>query len=96
MSHENVAPDSHDPVAYKTRVGLVMFLCYLAFYVACVAINVGAPLLMEREVCLGMNFATVYGFALIVGALLLALVYDLLCRARERATNNGTTAEKGE
>ena len=39
---------------------------------------------MERDVFRGMNLATVYGFALIVVALLQALVYDAFCRRRER------------
>jgi len=47
---------------------------------------------MERVVWRGMNLATVYGFALIVIALLQALVYDLLCRSREK-TMEGTQQE---
>ncbi len=69
-----------------------MFLGYLVFYALFVAINVGSPLLMERIVWKGMNFATVYGFGLIVFALVQAVVYDAFCRSRERALE-GTPKE---
>jgi hypothetical protein len=62
-----------------------MFACYSLFYAVFVAINLKWPLLMERPVLAGMNLATVYGFALIFVALAQALVYDALCRRRERA-----------
>lgn len=64
-----------------------MFLIYAAFYAGFVAINLTAPLVMERIVLFGWNVATVYGFALIVGAFVLALVYDRLCRKQEAAMN---------
>ena len=38
---------------------------------------------MEVTVLAGMNLATVFGFALIVVALIQALIYDRLCRNRE-------------
>jgi hypothetical protein len=39
---------------------------------------------MEVSVVWGINLAVVYGFGLIIAALALALVYDALCRSRER------------
>lgn len=86
MLHEPAAPVGKDPaVAYKTRLGVWMFLLYCLFYAGFVAINLSSPLLMEKEIVLGLNLATVYGLALIVVALLQALLYDALCRAREHA-----------
>lgn len=96
MLHAPAAPVGRDPAAaYKSRLGIWMFLFYLVVYVVFVAINVGNPLLMERTVWLGMNLATVYGFGLIVLALAQALVYDLFCRARERALE-GDTKERAK
>jgi len=93
MHHAPAAPVGKDPAAsYKSRLGIRMFLCYLAVYVVFVAINVANPLLMERIVWKGMNLATVYGFALIVVALIQALVYDFLCRSREKSLE-GTQQE---
>lgn len=92
MLHAPAAPVGKDPAAaYKSRLGIRMFLCYLLFYVIFVAINVGRPLLMERTVCFGLNLATVYGVALIVIALLQALVYDAFCRSRERSMGDSKT-----
>ena len=93
MLHAPAAPVGKDPAAaYKSRLGIWMFISYLIFYGVFVAINVGYPLLMERVVWRGMNLATVYGFALIVFALLQALAYDFLCRSCEKALD-GTQAE---
>lgn len=84
MLHEPAVQSGKDPAAaFKTRLGVWMFVAYAAFYAAFVAINLYDPLLMEKTVMLGLNLATVYGFALIVVALIQALVYDVLCRRRE-------------
>ncbi len=89
MLHEPAAPVGKDPAAsYKSRLGIWMFLCYLIFYVVFVAINVVNPLLMERTVWQGLNLATVYGFGLIIFALIQAVIYDALCRSREHALEN--------
>lgn len=94
MLHEPAAPVGKDPAAsYKSRLGIWMFLCYLIFYVVFVAINVFNPLLMERTVWQGLNLATVYGFGLIIFALVQAMIYDALCRAREHALES--TSKEG-
>jgi hypothetical protein len=86
MLHEPAAQTGKDPAAsFKMRLGVWMFGCYSLFYAAFVAINLLSPLLMEKTVLLGMNLATVYGFALIIVALVQALIYDGICRSREHA-----------
>ncbi len=86
MSHEPSAVVAEDAAAgYKTRLGVWMFICYTLFYAGFVALNLASPRAMESKVLAGLNLATVYGFALIVVALILALIYDGLCRAREEA-----------
>jgi hypothetical protein len=60
-----------------------MFVCYSLFYASFVALNLAVPTSMEKTVLAGMNLATVFGFTLIVVALLQALVYDSLCRGQE-------------
>ena len=85
MLHEPASPVGNDPAAaYKMRLGAWMVLLYSAFYASFVAINLMSPLLMEKTIFGGMNLAVVYGFALIIVALLQALVYDAMCRNRER------------
>jgi uncharacterized membrane protein (DUF485 family) len=95
MLHEPAAPVGKDEaVSYKTRLGVWMLVFYSVFYVGFVAVNLIDPLLMEARICLGLNLATVYGFALIVVALIQALFYDAACRKRENALRSGPGAEK--
>jgi uncharacterized membrane protein (DUF485 family) len=94
MLHKPAAPTGKDlAAAYKMRLGIWMFLPYALFYAGFVAINLINPLLMEIPL-LGMNLATVYGFALIIIALVEALVYDALCRRQERILNAAEAARK--
>ena len=96
MLHEPAAPSGKDPAApYKARLGVWMFLFYCVFYGGFVAINLTKPLWMEAEIVAGMNLATVYGFALIVGALIQALIYNALCNAREHAMRDSSDVEGG-
>ena len=60
-----------------------MFVFYSLFYASFVAINLLSPLTMATIVFAGLNLATVYGFALIIVALIEALIYDALCRQKE-------------
>ena len=84
MLHEPATPAGKDPAGpYKVRLGIRMFIFYALFYVSFVAINLLSPLAMATIVVAGLNLATVYGFALIVVALIEALVYDWLCRKKE-------------
>lgn len=92
MLHKPATPVGKDPAApYKMKLGIWMFVFYLLFYGGFVAVNLLAPLAMEQTILLGMNLATVYGFALIVVALIQALIYDAMCRSKEREL-----AEMGE
>lgn len=96
MLHEAVQEQGVDhAVSYKTRLGVYMFLPYALFYAGFVAINMFKAEIMEREVFLGLNLAVVYGFALIIGALILALVYNQMCAVREKAVNVRATEGAG-
>ena len=84
MLHEPATPAGKDPAGpYKIRLGIRMFVLYALFYASFVAINLLSPLTMASIVVAGLNLATVYGFALIIVALVEALVYDWLCRKKE-------------
>lgn len=85
MLHEPAARQGPDPASdYKARLGVFMFLIYCVIYAGFVAVNLLAPAAMEATVLLGMNLAVVYGMGLIVLALVLALIYNGFCQARER------------
>lgn len=84
MLHEPAAQSGPDASAdYKANIGVWMFLLYAAVYAAFVAINLLRPLWMEKSVIFGLNLAVVYGFGLIVFALVLALIYNHMCGLHE-------------
>lgn len=88
MLHEPATPSGKDAAApYKARLGVWMFVLYCIFYASFVALNLYDPLIMEITVFAGLNLATVFGFGLIIVALILALIYDVLCRGKEEALN---------
>jgi len=64
----------------NARIGLILFVVYLAFYGGFVLLAAFSPATMARTPWAGVNLAIWYGFALIAAALLLALVYGYLCR----------------
>lgn len=82
--HGPATPVGKDPAGpYKMRLGIRMFIFYSLFYASFVAINLLNPLAMGVIIILGLNLATVYGFALILVALIEALFYDGLCSKKE-------------
>ena len=84
MLHDPAKPSGKDPARpYKMRLGIWMFFFYALFYAGFVAINLISPPTMGKIIFLGLNLATVYGFALIIVALIEALIYDFLCRRKE-------------
>ena len=84
MLHEPATPAGKDPAGpYKARLGIWMFVLYSVFYASFVAINLLDPRAMDASVFAGLNLATVYGFALIIVALIEALIYDWFCRRKE-------------
>jgi uncharacterized membrane protein (DUF485 family) len=75
--------ESAAEMARNARLGLVLFGVYLVFYVAFVVVAAFAAEWMQRNVA-GVNVAILFGFGLIVGAFVLALVYLWLCRSGAR------------
>lgn len=71
------------PRRFNSRLGLTLFALYLAFYLGFVLISAFAADWMEVTVLGGLNLAIVYGFGLILLALLLALIYGWGCRSEE-------------
>jgi len=84
MLHHYAGPSGPDPAfAYKKRLGARLFLVYAAVYAGFVLINLISPRAMALVVFAGLDLAVVYGFGLILFALLLALLYSALCSRRE-------------
>jgi len=70
---------------YNARVGLVLFALYLVLYGGFIYLSAFKREVMSRPSVGGMNFAIVYGFALIIAAFVLAAVYMFLCRPEPEA-----------
>jgi len=69
---------------------MTLFCVYLVIYSGFVLINAIAPELMEWKPVAGLNLAIVYGFALIIIAFVLSLLYGALASRRDnRATSSG-------
>lgn len=65
----------------NARLGLWLFAVYLVLYLGFVFLSAFAAQTMERPVIAGLNLAIVYGFGLIIAALVMALIYGMLCKA---------------
>ena len=82
QSHDDESPQT---IARNVRVGLWLFAIYLVFYVVFMLVAAFSPESMAARPLAGVNLAIWYGFALLLGALVMALVYSWLCRARDAA-----------
>jgi uncharacterized membrane protein (DUF485 family) len=79
-----------DPVisARNARYGMILFLFYLAIYSGFVGLNAVSPSFMDWTPAWGLNLAVIYGFSLIVIAMILALIYCFLCRGKPKPLEN--------
>ncbi|MFM8892336.1 MAG: DUF485 domain-containing protein [Planctomycetia bacterium] len=68
----------------SSRVGLVLFWVYVSLYAGFIGLVLFRPDLLGARPLAGVNLAIVYGFGLIAGAFLLAVVYMVACRVVER------------
>ncbi len=89
MLHEPAAQEQGEDLAteYKTRLGIRLFIVYALVFAGFVAINTFAPAIMGSIILFGLNLAIIYGFFLIILAIVLGLVYNSLCTAKEKELN---------
>lgn len=67
----------------SSRLGLSLFAIYLAMYGGFVLLNTFSPDAMEFLPWAGINVAVLYGFTLIIGAVVLAFIYGIFSRDAE-------------
>ena len=86
MQHKPVPQTGTDAASgVKTRVGLILFAIYGLIYAGFVLINTFAPQAMGQIVLASLNLAVVYGFGLIILAIVMGLIYNVICsRAEDR------------
>lgn len=80
----------------NARLGLRLFAIYLALYAGFVGINTFSTETMERKPFAGINLAIWYGFALIVAAIVLALIYGFLCDPTEVFSETTSKSESSD
>jgi uncharacterized membrane protein (DUF485 family) len=68
---------------FKTKLGLIMFAIYTPIYFAFVVICVVSPKLMAVDVG-SLNVAIVYGFGIIILAVIQAVIYNYICSKKEK------------
>jgi len=74
-------------VQRKASLGIKLFFVYCFVYAGFVAINTLSPKMMGMQVVAGLNLAVVYGFGLIILAIVMGLVYNALCTRAEDEMN---------
>ncbi len=98
MSHgKSVEWKDDSASAGKTKLGVIMVLIYTVIYGGFIFINVAMPKVMKIDIG-GIDFAIVYGFGLIILALVQAFIYNHICsRAEEKAEKeHDALAAKGD
>ena len=73
----------------KAKLGLKFFFVYLFLYAFFVFLCVYKPELIGQRVFLGLNLAVVYGFFLIILAVIFGFIYNFLCTRLENKFNEG-------
>jgi uncharacterized membrane protein (DUF485 family) len=72
---------------FKTKTGIKLFLIYCLIYTGFVLINTIQPQFMEIKVAFGLNLACIYGFGLIILAIVMGLIYNAACSKAEERMN---------
>ncbi|MFP4024391.1 MAG: DUF485 domain-containing protein [Thiohalospira sp.] len=72
----------------KARLGVILFIVYSIVYAGFVTIGVANHDLMGKTVFAGQNLAVVYGFGLIILAIIMGLIYNAICTGYENKMNN--------
>jgi uncharacterized membrane protein (DUF485 family) len=86
MNHGSNTDWGEDTTAQsKARLGIFFFIFYALVYIGFVAIAVVNVNIMDMKIVFGLNLAIVYGFGLIIFALIMALIYNYICAKKEAA-----------
>jgi uncharacterized membrane protein (DUF485 family) len=73
--------------AYKSRLGVKMIIVYGIVYFGFILINTLQPKLMSIKILFGVNLAVIYGFGLILLAIVLGIIYNAKCTKKENELN---------
>ncbi|MEA2013191.1 MAG: DUF485 domain-containing protein [Verrucomicrobiota bacterium] len=85
-----VVLDEDKSIDLKEKLGIKLFFAYLIVYCGFIAINMLKPKLMETKIFLDLNLAVIYGFGLIILAIVMGLIYNKICTGYEDKMNQET------
>lgn len=88
MLHGPAVPVEKDnAAAKKSKLGVILFLVYTVIYTGFVVIGLTKPELLGVEIIGGQNLAIIYGFGLIVLAIVMGFIYNYFCTQFENKMN---------
>ncbi len=88
MLHESKPIFETDSAAsWKAKLGLKLFIVYALIYAGFVFIGLMKPELMGLELIGGQNLAIIYGFGLIILAIVMGFIYNYFCTRMENKMN---------
>ena len=88
MLHEPASKIGNDKAAEKkASLGVKMFIVYTLVYSGFVIIGLTKPELMGLELIGGQNIAIIYGFGLIILAIVMGFIYNYFCTKMENKMN---------
>ncbi len=79
--------DKDHAAARKSRLGVILFFIYVIVYAVFVVIGLVDPELMGLHVLGNQNLAIVYGFGLILLAIIMGFIYNAICTKMENEVN---------
>ncbi len=80
--------------AKKSRLGIILFIFYILVYSGFVVIGLADPELMGVHIIGKQNLAIVYGFGLIILAIIMGFIYNAICTGMENSMNNKYREDK--
>jgi len=80
--------DHSQATTRQSRYGLILFFVYVILYGLFVYLSAFRADVMSSRPFGGVNFAVLYGLGLIITAIVLALIYMIICRP-VRAEDDG-------
>jgi uncharacterized membrane protein (DUF485 family) len=88
MQHQPAVDLGRDlSIPRKTRLGVILFIVYLAIYTGFVVIGSLFTDSLGGRAFAGLNLAVVYGMALIILAAILGVFYNYFCTKYEKQMN---------
>jgi len=87
IQETSVVTEKTNAVPKKSKLGVILFFIYTIIYAGFVLIGITRPEWMGLELIEGQNVAIIYGFGLIVLAIVMGFIYNYFCTKKENKMN---------